>query len=283
MYKEYPKHDINLVFEMLVTIFEVKDCDPNAMNETLFLNKLFAALPAIAVDDGMQFLNGKTDLPSSCDDILPLFIRFKNLVEYSEKIEILRDTSTELTNEQVMERVKISESLASHEESFGKQLLGFKANENTPNQIDPNAIAKTESNIEEADDESNQLHLMDGSAAVLVCDDIIETALFYENKCGFKAIHLDDEKLPHIRLTRDNIDIVLTKGDTLVLHKYASIDYDMYIYVNEPFLLQNELQNKGVNIVSFLPEANESVKSLTNREFVFEDNDGRLICVSQRA
>lgn len=92
------------------------------------------------------------------------------------------------------------------------------------------------------------------------------------NKCSFKDIHLD---LTPYKATRDNIDFL---QETLVPRMHQSIDIH---YVNEPFLLQNELQNKGVNSIFFLPEANESVKLDQSQIYIFED-DGRLICVSQK-
>ena len=57
--------------------------------------------------------------------------------------------------------------------------------------------------------------------------------------------------------------------------------YDMYIYVSEPLLFYNELKGSGVRIAEELKEAAESVNMKTNRQFVFEDIDGRFICVSQ--
>ena len=112
---------------------------------------------------------------------------------------------------------------------------------------------------------------------------IYKTALFYENKLGFKAAHLDDEAMPHIKLVRDNIAIVLVKGEgaiTKPLREFG-IKYDMYIYCSEPFLLHNEVAANSIKIIEALPEAKEAQKQGTNRQFVFEDIDGRHICVSQ--
>ena len=55
----------------------------------------------------------------------------------------------------------------------------------------------------------------------------------------------------------------------------------MYIYCSEPFLLHNEIAGNGIKIIEDLPDANEARKQSTNRQFVFEDVDGRHICVSQ--
>ena len=124
---------------------------------------------------------------------------------------------------------------------------------------------------------------MNNQAAVFVCPDPYKTSIFYETKLGFKAAHLDDEAMPHIRLTRDNIAILLVKGSgdiTRPLRKFG-IKYDMYIYCSEPYLLQNELSGSEVKIVEQLPEAHEAKQMKVNRQFVFEDCDGRHICVSQ--
>ena len=106
----------------------------------------------------------------------------------------------------------------------------------------------------------------------------MQTALFYETKLGFKAAHLDDEKMPHIRLVRDNIVIALVESP--VRMALPSM-YDLIIYVTEPLLLYHELKAAGVKIIEELPDARESEKAKTNRQFVIEDNDGRKICFSQ--
>jgi len=131
--------------------------------------------------------------------------------------------------------------------------------------------------------EGQRLLLMNSQAAVFACEDIYKTALFYEDKLGFKAAHLDDEAMPHIKLVRDNIAIVLVKGEGAVTKpmREFGIDYDMYIYCSEPFLLHNEVAANGIKIIEALPEAKEAQKQNKNRQFVFEDIDGRHICVSQ--
>ena len=124
---------------------------------------------------------------------------------------------------------------------------------------------------------------MNSQAAVFVCPDPYKTSIFYETKLGFKAAHLDDETMPHIRLTRDNIVIILVKGTGDIARPLRNfgIKYDMYIYCSEPYLLQNELQGSEVKIIESLPDAREAMRMKFNRQFVFEDCDGRHICVSQ--
>ena len=165
-------------------------------------------------------------------------------------------------------------SLDEHEKFFGTPLLGYQFNMGT------SAPVKAEEGEEEG---SGRLLLMNSQAAVFACEDIYKTALFYEDKLGFKAAHLDDEAMPHIKLVRDNIAIVLVKGtgDITKPARNFGIKYDMYIYCSEPFLLHNEVAGNGIKIVEDLPEAKAAQDMTTNRQFVFEDVDGRHICVSQ--
>ena len=85
-------------------------------------------------------------------------------------------------------------------------------------------------------------------------------------------------------MSRDNVELILvekkTPDDHITMRDLYGIPYDLYIYVSEPMLLQNELVSAGVTIIKELPDAKD--QSDTNREFVFEDLDGRHICVSQR-
>lgn len=276
----YPKHDINKVFDTLEQSIMAGGCHSDSMSEMMFLNKLFAALPPQAVEYGMMFLHGETNLPSSCNDILPLFIRFKSLCEYCSKLDYLKDIPASITMEQISERQKVMSSLDDHEKAFLKPLLDFKYN-NEGGELETSQ--ETEDN-EASGESGTNLHLMNAAASIFVCKDPLTTSLFYETKCGFKAVHLSDESMPHIRLTRDNICIILCPGDGVAsdpLRKHTSVKYDFYIYASEPFMLHNELKTAGVTIIEELPEAQAAVKAETNRQFVFEDIDGRHICVSQ--
>ena len=174
------------------------------------------------------------------------------------------------TTEEIMSRHKIMDSLAEHEKAFGEQLLGFKMSDGS------GEPSKAEEQNEQ--ESSSTLHLMNAAAPVFPCTDPIRTALFYEQKLGFKAAHLDDERMPHIRLTRDNIAIALVSSPVRI----APVSmYELIIYVSEPLLLLHELKAGGVKIIEDLPEAKASQGALSNRQFVFEDCDGRKICVSQ--
>ena len=191
-----------------------------------------------------------------------------------EKVEYLADIPATLSSEEITKRSDIMKSLDEHEKLFGTPLLGY--------QFSSGSDAPTEAS-EGEEPENGRLLLMNSQAAVFACEDIYKTALFYENKLGFKAIHLDDEAMPHIKLTRDNIAIVLVGGEGAMTKpvREFGIKYDMYIYCSEPFLLHNEIAGNGIKIIEDLPEAKAAQSQTTNRQFVFEDIDGRHICVSQ--
>ena len=285
---QYPEHDINQVFDYIHTILSSGNVADNALDEMSFLNRLFAALPVQAVEYGMQFLHGKTDLPKACDEILPLYIRFVNLVDYCEAIDILGQIPSTPSPEELKKRIELHQSLEEREKSFCRPLLGFAFNnEKAPEKIDPETVSSQPQDESETEEEgSSNLHLMDGTAPILVCADPLKTSSFYETHLGFHAAHLDDESMPHIRLVRDNIEILLVKADpekassVLPVRELYGIPYDLFIYCAEPMLLQMELKNNGVKLIKTLEDADTSKH--TNREFVIEDIDGRHICISQR-
>ena len=286
---KYPEHDINQVFDYIHTILSSGNVAENALDEMSFLNRLFAALPVEAVEYGMQFLHGKRDLPKACDEILPLYVRFVNLVDYCEAIDILGQISANPTPEELSERIRLHGKLDEMEKCFCQNLLGFsfnndrsekKADPASSEKADPSVSSSTDSDAssDESGEESN-LHLMNSIAPVFTCADPLKTALFYETKLGFHAAHLDDESMPHIRLCRDNIEIILVQEKEDATVSRASSHYDLYIFVSEPMMLQLELSGAGVKVVKALEES-DTVH--TNREFVIEDIDGRRICFSQR-
>ncbi len=271
--KEYPLHDMNLVFDMIEQSIRNGGTHDKAEEEMNLLMHLYAGLPAEAVEQGMMFIHGRAcEIPSS-SDIIPLHVRLMNLLEYLEKIEYLSKIPETMSTEEITKRSDMMKSLEEHEKLFGTPLMGYQFNmgSNTPTEV------------KEDEEESSRLLLMNSQASVFACEDIYRTAIFYEDKLGFKAAHLDDEAMPHIRLTRDNIAIVLVKGEGAITKpaREFGIKYDMYIYCSEPFLLHNEIAGNGIKIIEDLPEAKAAQSQTTNRQFVFEDVDGRHICVSQ--
>lgn len=271
--KEYPLHDMNLVFDMIEKSIANGGTHEKAAEEMNLLMHLYASLPAEAVEQGMMFIHGRACEIPATSDIIPLHVRLMNLLEYLEKVEYLSDIPDTLSNDEISKRSGMMNSLEEHEKLFGTPLLGYQFN----------LTEKAPSKASEEDADSGRLLLMNSQAAVFACEDIYKTSLFYEDKLGFKAAHLDDEVMPHIKLMRDNIAIVLIKGEGPSVRplREFGIRYDMYIYCSEPFLLHNEIAGNGIKIIEDLPEAKAAQKQKTNRQFVFEDIDGRHICVSQ--
>ncbi len=298
----YPEHDINQVFDYIQVALHAGGVAENALDEMSLINRLFAALPVQAVEYGMQFLHGKRDLPESCNEILPLFIRFVNLVDYCETIVKMRNIPSHPTPEELSERVRMNASLDKFEKAFCTPLLGFsfkkdgtavKAEDASTTEVpaandtvskENQAVPESE-NSSSSEEETGNLHLMNDCASVFVCEDALKTSLFYETKLGFSASHLDDEEMPHIYLKRDNISLILVQAKEGVkvspVRELYGIPYDLYIYVSEPMMLQLELSGAGVEIVKSLEEAGDPTNK--NREFVIKDNDGRHICISHRA
>jgi hypothetical protein len=265
---------MNQVFEMIENSIAKGGTHDKTLEEMNLLMHLYAGLPAEAVEQGMMFIHGRACEIPATSDVIPLHVRLMNLLEYLEKVEYLSDIPSTLTGEEITKRSDMMNSLADHEKVFGTPLLGYCFN----------MASSAPSEVKEGEEpENGRLLLMNSQAAVFACADIYKTALFYEDKLGFKAIHLDDEAMPHIKLVRDNIAIVLVKGEGAILKsaREFGIKYDMYIYCSEPFLLHNELSGNGVKIVEDLPDAKAAQGMTTNRQFVFEDSDGRHICVSQ--
>ena len=265
---------MNVVFDMIENSIAKGGTHDKTLEEMNLLMHLYAGLPAEAVEEGMKFIHGRAcEIPAS-SDIIPLHVRLMNLLEYLEKVEYLADIPATLSSEEITKRSEIMNSLDDHEKVFGTPLLGYQFNMGTS--------SATEAKDGE-EENSGRLLLMNSQAAVFACKDIYKTSVFYEDKLGFKAAHLDDEAMPHIKLTRDNIAIVLVKGEGDITKpaRNFGIKYDMYIYCSEPFLLHNEVKGNGIKIVEDLPEAKAAQGMTTNRQFVFEDIDGRHICVSQ--
>ena len=275
---DYPEHDMNKVFDMVYQTIEAGGTDDKCKDEADFLMHLFAGLPAEAVEYGMMFIHGTTKLPAAAQEIMPLYVRLMNLLEYCEKVESLRTIPETMSTEDIMARSDVISSLEGHEKFFGTPLMGFQMNA-ASGEVDK---AEAEETSEEGEDKGRLL-LMNSQGAVFACEDPLKTALFYETKLGFSAAHLDDEAMPHIKLTRDNIAIILVRasGDITRPAREFGIKYDMYIYCSEPYLMQNEIIGNELKIVEALPDAREAQKMNTNRQFVFEDCDGRHICVSQ--
>ncbi|KKO51779.1 VOC family protein [Paenibacillus sp. DMB20] len=109
--------------------------------------------------------------------------------------------------------------------------------------------------------------------------DIRATAGFYE-KIGFRTVFYLEAAEPHACLYRDGVEIVLTKSalekivPNRMQHGYG---YDAYFIAHDQKELEEELAALGITIVRPL-----STTDYNNREFVFEDVDGRWIAVGNK-
>ncbi len=104
----------------------------------------------------------------------------------------------------------------------------------------------------------------------------LETKAFYE-KIGFRSVSYLESDQPHICLYKDTIEIILTKSKleritpNRVAHGYG---YDAYFISTDQASFYRDLTSKGVTIVKEL-----NLTDYDNREFIFEDNEGRWIAV----
>ncbi|EPY08195.1 glyoxalase/bleomycin resistance protein/dioxygenase [Paenibacillus alvei TS-15] len=109
--------------------------------------------------------------------------------------------------------------------------------------------------------------------------DLHRTAEYYEN-LGFRSVYYLESAEPHVCLYRDAMEIVLTKGNpenfkpNRLLHGYG---YDGYFITTDQQGMLEELTTRGVKIVRPL-----TTTDYNNREFVFEDVDGRWIAVGMK-
>ncbi len=99
---------------------------------------------------------------------------------------------------------------------------------------------------------------------------------FYQS-IGFKAVPYLDCEEPHVCLYRDDVEIVLVRSslERIVPNRIAhGYGYDAYFISRHQEELLQELRAKGVTIVRELGE-----RDYKNREFVFEDPEGRWIAI----
>ncbi len=113
-----------------------------------------------------------------------------------------------------------------------------------------------------------------GLSCIFPTLDIEETAQYYEEKLGFKAVRYMECQEPHICLYRGEIDIILLQANAPVtpnrnLYGYG---YDAYLYTEKQEELEKEFTEKGVNFVRHL-----NITDYNNKEFVIEDIDGRWL------
>ena len=112
------------------------------------------------------------------------------------------------------------------------------------------------------------------SHCVFPTPDIRRTADYYQHMLGFRRVDYLDAKEQHICLYRDGVEFILTQSNgqkvipNHVLYGYGG---DAYVIVKDQTALQNEYEEKGVNIIQRLHKTDYH-----NQEFVIEDIDGRF-------
>lgn len=207
------------------------------------------------------FLKGyRSFFPISDDslELLPLFHRFSSLHTYCRLLYAL-DSTVEPQPEWMQNlRGLLLDLLTESSIHFGKPLLGMTA------RVEP---------IEKVP----ELRLLSSSHCVFPVPDILRTAKYYEDYLRFSSVFYTEKKEPHICLYRDDIEIILTqaKSDRVFPNRELyGYGYDAYFITSEQDILQTELSFAGVKIVREL-----SKTDYQNREFVFEDIDGRWIGV----
>lgn len=118
-------------------------------------------------------------------------------------------------------------------------------------------------------------HYLYMSHCVFPTPRIEETATFYEQKLGFKAVPYLGATEPHICLYRDGTEIILTKADSAEVFPNRELygyGYDGYFIVDNQLSLQEEFKERGVKIVRELKKTDYH-----NQEFVIQDCDGRWL------
>ncbi|MFP7477011.1 VOC family protein [Terribacillus saccharophilus] len=114
---------------------------------------------------------------------------------------------------------------------------------------------------------------------IFPCPDIMETAAFYE-KLGFQSVPYLNSAEPHICLYRDTIELILTQSvlDKIFPNRIQyGYGYDAYFITEKQAAMLQEFAEKRINIVRPL-----MVTDYGNKEFVFEDIDGRWIAVGNK-
>lgn len=114
---------------------------------------------------------------------------------------------------------------------------------------------------------------------IFPCPDIQKTAAYYE-KIGFRSVPYLNRTEPHICLYRDTIELILTQsalGKIFPNRIQYGYGYDAYFITEKQAAMQQELVDRGITIVRPL-----MVTDYGNKEFVFEDIDGRWIAVGNK-
>ncbi len=116
--------------------------------------------------------------------------------------------------------------------------------------------------------------------AVFPVPDIEKTAVYYQDKLGFRAVPYLDAKESHTCLYRDNTEVILTRANTSKVYPNRELygyGEDAYFVTANQEELQAEFMEKGVKIVRDLHKTDYN-----NLEFVIEDIDGRWLAFGMK-
>ena len=117
---------------------------------------------------------------------------------------------------------------------------------------------------------------LQSSLQIFPSSTFLATKVFYE-QIGFRAVCYLESNQPHICLYKDSIEIILTKSklDKICpnreIHGYG---YDAYFISTDQDGLYNQIKNRNIKIIKEL-----NLTDYSNREFIFEDNEGRWIAI----
>jgi hypothetical protein len=104
----------------------------------------------------------------------------------------------------------------------------------------------------------------------------LETKEFYE-RIGFRAVCYLESTQPHICLYKDTVEIILTESKLEKISPNRDVHgygYDAYFISTDPESFYRVVKSENIKIVEELNRTDYG-----NREFVFEDNEGRWIAV----
>ncbi len=117
---------------------------------------------------------------------------------------------------------------------------------------------------------------LQSSLQIFPSSTLLKTKEFYE-QIGFHAVCYLDSIQPHICLYKDSIEIILTQSklNTITpnrdVHGYG---YDAYFISTDQAAFYRDIKRKNIHIISEL-----NLTDYCNKEFVFEDNEGRWIAI----
>lgn len=113
------------------------------------------------------------------------------------------------------------------------------------------------------------------SLCVFPSPDVENTANYYTEKMGFRAVSYLNATEPHICLYRDATEVILTRSNgqkVIPNRELYGYGYDAYFITDRQEELEKEFSDKGVKIARSLHKTDYQ-----NQEFVIEDIDGRWI------